>query len=136
MSEPSDENTAAEAEILALEASIYGNPSARHDVGHLLAPEFWEVTEAGDKVDRELLMERLAANPMIVDSYPVEDTRVDLYGDVAISTGHATLHGRMPMEDGGEKEIVRPSRFVHIWVRHGDTWKVVYSHSSASSAPR
>ncbi len=118
------------AEILALEASIYDDPMNRHNVDHLLAPEFREVLETGETVCRETVLERLAASPLIVDSYPVDDARVDVYGDVAISTGLATLHGRLPRTDGTDQQVVRASRFVHVWVRTDDGWHVVYAQSS------
>ena len=92
--------------------------------------EFWDVSPAGEKVTREAMLERLAANPVIVDEYPVDDTRVDVYGDVAISTGHAVLRGRLIQEGGKEKQIVRATRFVHVWVRTNGAWQTVYAQSS------
>ena len=94
---------AARREVLELEAKIYADPMSRHNVGPLLAQEFWDVSPAGEKVTREAMLERLAANPVIVDEYPVDDTRVDVYGDVAISTGHAVLRGRLIQEGGNGK---------------------------------
>ena len=94
---------AARREVLELEAKIYADPMSRHNVGPLLAQEFWDVSPAGEKVTREAMLERLAANPVIVDEYPVDDTRVDVYGDVAISTGHAVLRGHLIQEGGDGK---------------------------------
>ncbi len=124
------------AEILALEASIYGDPSSLRDLDHVLAPQFREVLGSGETVSREQVLQRLAASPLVVDSYPVDDARVDVYGDVAVSTGLATLHGRLPRADGTEQPVVRRSRFVHIWVRADDGWQVVYAQGTASSAQR
>ena len=117
-------------EILELENSIFSDPMSRHNVGHLLAAEFWEVSTKGEKVTRAMVLERLAANPMIVDEYPVNDTRVDVYGDVAISTGRSVLHGRLPLADGTEKTIERINRFVHVWARRDGVWQTVYAHNS------
>lgn len=133
MADTDDAARTATEEILALEARIYSDPSSRHDIDHLLAPDFWEVSASGEKTSRDELLQRLAANPMIVDSYPIDDTRVDVYGDVAISTGHATLHGRLPLAEGGEKPIVRTSRFVHVWVRTNDVWQTVFAQASPSA---
>jgi hypothetical protein len=121
---------AARREVLELEAKIYADPMSRHNVGPLLADEFWDVSPAGEKVTREAMLERLAANPVVVDEYPVDDTRVDVYGDVAISTGHAVLRGRLPQEGGNDKQIVRATRFVHVWVRTNGAWQTVYAQSS------
>ena len=121
---------AARQEVLELEAKIYADPMSRHNVGPLLADEFWDVSPAGEKVTREAMLERLAANPVIVDEYPVDDTRVDVYGDVAISTGHAVLRGRLVQEGGKEQQIVRATRFVHVWVRTNGAWQTVYAQSS------
>jgi hypothetical protein len=134
MAEIDDAAHSATEEILALEAQIYGDPSSRHDIDHLLAPEFWEVSASGEKTSRHELLRRLAANPMIVDSYPIDDTQVEVYGDVAISTGRAALHGRLPLADGSEKQVVRTSRFVHVWVRtEAGGWQTVFAQASPST---
>ena len=134
MSEQQALEYAARREVLELEAKIYADPMSRHNVGALLAPEFWDVSPAGEKVSRETMLERLATNPVIVDEYPVDDTRVDLYGDVAISTGRAVLRGRVVQEGGQEKQIERASRFVHVWVRNNGVWQTVYAQSSPATA--
>jgi len=133
MSDQQASEDAARREVLELEAKIYADPMSRHNVGSLLAEEFWDVSPAGEKVTRETMLERLATNPVIVDEYPVDDTRVDIYGDVAISTGHAVLRGRLIQEGGAEKQIVRASRFVHVWVRSDGVWQTVYAQASPST---
>ena len=130
MAEALDQDEIARQEILALEAHVYANPSSRHEVGHLLADEFWEVSATGDKVTRDVVLERLEASPVIVDEYPIDDTRVDVYGDVAISTGRCVLRGRMPRDDGSEQAIERANRFVHVWVRRDGTWQTVFAQNS------
>ena len=135
MAEPSDQSEVARREILALEAHIYANPSSRHDVGHLLADEFWEVSSTGAKVTRDVLLDRLEASPVIVDEYPLEDTRVDVYGDVAISTGRCVLRGRMPLADGTEQVIERANRFVHVWVKGDGGWQTVFAQNSDAVEP-
>lgn len=120
----------AEEEIRELEESIYADPSNRANVGHLLAPEFWEVSPSGEKATRAMVLERLAANPMIVDAYPREDTKIEVYGDVAISTGLSTLMGRLPQPDGTEKKVVRANRYAHVWVRRNGAWQTVFAQNS------
>jgi hypothetical protein len=120
--------------VLELEAKIYADPMSRHNVGSLLAPEFWDVSPTGEKLTRESVLERLAANPVIVDEYPVDDTRVDVYGDVAISTGHAVLRGHLTQASGEDKQIERASRFVHVWVRTNGVWQTVYAQASHATA--
>ena len=134
MSDQQVSEDAARREVLELEAKIYADPMSRHTVGPLLAQEFWDVSPAGEKVSREAMLERLAANPVIVDEYPVDDTRVDVYGDVAISTGRAVLRGRVVQEGGQEKQIERASRFVHVWVRSNGVWQTVYAQASHATA--
>lgn len=128
----SEHDDRARDEILALEAAIHSDPSARHEVEHLLAPEFWEVTASGEKVSRGALLDRLANSPLIVDAYPVDDTRVDVYGDVAVSTGRAALRGRLQVAGGEEQAVVRTSRYVRVWVRTDGVWHTVYAQSSPS----
>jgi hypothetical protein len=120
----------AEDEVRELEESIYADPSNRANVGHLLAPEFWEVSPSGEKVTRAMVLERLAANPMIVDEYPRDDTKIEVYGDTAISTGQATLKGRLLQADGTEKTIVRSNRYAHVWVRRDGVWQTVFAQNS------
>jgi hypothetical protein len=134
MSDQQASDDAARREVLELEAKIYADPMSRHNVGALLAPEFWDVSPAGEKLTREAVLARLAANPVIVDEYPVDDTRVDVYGDVAISTGHAVLRGHLVQEGGNAKQIERASRFVHVWVRHDGVWQTVYAQASHATA--
>jgi hypothetical protein len=134
MSDQQASEDAARREVLELEAKIYADPMSRHNVGALLAPEFWDVSPAGEKLTRDAVLERLAANPVIVDEYPVDDTRVDVYGDVAISTGHAVLRGHLIQGGGKEKQIERASRFVHVWVRDNGVWQTVYAQSSHATA--
>ena len=130
MAEALDPSEIARQEVLALEAHIYANPSSRHEVGHLLADEFWEVSATGDTVTRDVLLERLEASPVIIDEYPIDDHRVDVYGDVAISTGRCVLRGRMPLDDGTEQVIERANRFVHVWIKRGGTWQTVFAQNS------
>ena len=120
----------AEDEVRELENTIYNDPANRANVGHLLAPEFWEVSPSGEKVTRAMVLERLAANPMIVDAYPREDIKIEVYGDTAISTGRATLKGRLPQADGTEKTIVRSNRYAHVWIRRGGVWQTVFAQNS------
>ncbi len=120
----------ARRQVLELEAKIYADPMSRHTVGPLLAPEFWDVSSAGEKMTREVVLARLAANPVVVDEYPVDDTRVDVYGDVAISTGRAVFRGHLKLADGTEKRVERASRFVHVWVRTNGAWQTVFAQSS------
>jgi hypothetical protein len=130
MSDQQALDDAARREVLELEAKIYADPMSRHNVGPLLAPDFWDVSPAGEKVPRATVLERLAASPVIVDEYPVDDTRVDVYGDVAISTGRAVFRGHMVEDGGKQRQIERASRFVHVWVRSNGVWQTVYAQSS------
>lgn len=126
---------AAAREVLELERAIYTRPTERHDVADHLADDFWEVSERGTKVDKATLLSNLANSPLIVDDYPLDDTRVQVYGNVAISTGRSVLRARRPQPDGSETPVVRATRFVHIWVHDGGVWRTVYAHNSAASEP-
>lgn len=135
MTESLDPDETARQQVLALEAQVHANPSSRHDVGHLLANEFWEVSATGEKVTRDALLERLESSPIIIDDYPLDDTRVDVYDDVAISTGRAVLRGRIPLKDATEQVIERSNRFVHVWVKRGGTWQTVFAQNSNAPMP-
>ena len=97
--------------------------------------EFWEVSATGEKVTRDVLLERLESSPIIIDDYLLDDTRVDVYDDVAISTGRTVLRGRMPLKDAAEQVIERSNRFVHVWVKRGDTWQTVFAQNSDAPMP-
>ena len=135
MAESLSQDEMIRQQVLALEAQVYANPSSRHNVGHLLADEFWEVSATGEKVTRDVLLERLESSPIIIDDYPLDDTRVDVYDDVAISTGRTVLRGRMPLKDATEQVIERSNRFVHVWVKRGDTWQTVFAQNSDAPMP-
>lgn len=137
MPEPDDQIEAATAErtILELERQIYSRPMLRHDVARYLSDDFWEVSEQGVKTDKPTVLSNLAASPLIVDDYALDDTRVQVFGHVAISTGRSVLSARLPQPDGTETPVVRPSRFVHVWVRDDGVWRTVYAHNSAAPDP-
>ncbi len=125
-----------ERDILDLEARIYTDPNHRDDVAKYLAPGFWEVSENGDKTDRATVLEHLAASPVIIDQYPVDDARVQVFGNVAISTGRSVLKARIPQPDGTERPLVRATRFVHVWVHEAGVWQTVYAHNSTATEPQ
>lgn len=125
----------AAREIFELERSIYARPTERHDVADHLADDFWEVSEHGIKADRATVLANLAGSPLIVDDYPLDDTRVQVFGRVAISTGRSVLRARISRPDGTETPVVRPTRFVHVWVRDDGVWRAVYAHNSSAPDP-
>lgn len=127
--------THAEREVLRLEQQIYNQPTRRHDVADYLAEEFWEVSEHGDIVDKATLLSNLARSPLLVDEYPIDETRVQVFGNVAISTGRSVLKARVPQADGTERPLVRSTRFVHVWVHDGGVWQTVYAHNSTAPEP-
>src|SRR4029079_4817028 len=61
MSDQQALDDAARREVLELEAKIYADPMSRHNVGSLLAPEFWDVSPTGEKLTRESVLERHVA---------------------------------------------------------------------------
>ena len=125
----------AAREVLGLETRIYADQDHRRDIAKYLASDFWEVSENGDKTDRATVLEHLAASPVIIDEYPVDDARVQVFGNVAISTGRSVLKARVPQPDGTERPLIRSTRFVHVWVHEAGVWQTVYAHNSTAPEP-
>ena len=61
----------------------------------------------------------------------IGDSRVRVYGDLAVATGHYTFVDR---RDG--KEVARPARYSFAWRLRGGRWLIVDHHSSAVPAGR
>jgi hypothetical protein len=41
----------------------------------------------------------------------------------------------MPLKDAAEQVIERSNRFVHVWVKRGDTWQTVFAQNSDAPMP-
>jgi ketosteroid isomerase-like protein len=57
-----------------------------------------------------------------------EETRIHIYGNVAVVTG--LIRYEMP---GGAAPIL--SRYTEVWVKQGERWLAVHGHYNAVSAP-
>lgn len=78
-----------------------------------------------------LVREYFTAQPVRPDvSISLEEHRVQVFGNVAISTGFYTRSG---MEEG--KMVRSPARFTFVYEKRGGQWVIVTHHSSALPTP-
>lgn len=105
----------------------------------LLGDEFFHAHVLGGVLQKAPHLAHLKAGKSKVKKVVVEDLEVRLYGDVAVVTAvshvditHvdlaevARLTG-VSLEDLMTKgqEITRHSRYLHVWAKKGDNWKLV-----------
>ena len=89
-------------------------------VDALLADEFFYNQGGGGTVTKAAFLEYMKAGDAKVKKAVREDTRIRLYGDVAVITGIAHVDVTLK----GEDKLLN-SRYLHVWVRRGDSWKLV-----------
>lgn len=123
----------ARRQVLALEQQIYADPT-RHDlIAEVMAPDYWEVNDRGAPDVRADILERLATSPIVIESYDVSDRRLEVLGDVVVSTGRSVLRGHKPRHGAEPLVIERATRFVHVWHRLDRNWQTVYAQHTATA---
>ena len=86
----------------------------------LLADDFIYNTAGGAALTKPALLEYLKSGAAVVKRAAREDAVVRDYGDIALVAGVAHVDAIMKGED---KTL--HSRYLHVWKRQGDTWRLV-----------
>lgn len=105
----------------------------------LLADEFFHAHVMGGILDKAPHLEHLRTGKSRVTSVVLEDLDVRLYGDVAVATAishvditHVDLEDvakltGVPLNELEKKghQVTRHQRYLHVWVRKPEGWKLV-----------
>jgi ketosteroid isomerase-like protein len=89
-------------------------------VDALLADEFFYNQGGGGSVTKAGFLGYMKAGDAKVRKAVRENTDIRLYGDTAVVTGIAHVDVTLKGEDK-----VLHSRYLHVWVKKGDSWKLV-----------
>ena len=89
-------------------------------VDALLADEFFYNQGGGGSVTKAAFLGYMKAGDAKVKKAVREDTKIRLYGDVAVVTG--ITHVDVTLK--GEDKVLH-SRYLHVWAKRGDSWKLV-----------
>ena len=89
-------------------------------VDALLADEFFYNQGGGGSVTKADFLGYMKAGDAKVKKAVREDTKIRLYGDIAVITG--ITHVDVTLK--GEDKILH-SRYLHVWAKKGDSWKLV-----------
>ena len=85
-----------------------------------MADDFRSIDGAGTVETKPVFVDGLMDAKLTIDPYTVEDFDVRLFGDVALLSGRTRMTGRF---DG--KPFTSHYRYIDIYVRKGDLWKIV-----------
>jgi ketosteroid isomerase-like protein len=88
-------------------------------VDALLADEFFYNQGGGGSVTKAGFLGYMKAGDAKVRKAVREDADIRLYGDTAVITGIAHVDVTLKGEDR-----VLHSRYLHVWVKKGDSWKL------------
>jgi ketosteroid isomerase-like protein len=104
------------ADYLATDATFFAamNPYLETDPKENFIPKFEQYTEMFKIVDFQMY------NP-----------RVQVYGDTAVLTYNSTLMASM-----GGHAMHYTAKMTSVYVKQGNTWRVVHSHESMNGAPQ
>ncbi len=91
----------------------------------LLSNEFFYNTATGASLTKAAFIEYMQSGTSVVKKAVREDSRVHLYGDVALVTGIAHIDVTVKGED---KTL--HSRYLHVWTRQSQGWKLVARQST------
>lgn len=86
----------------------------------LLADEFFYNQGGGGSVSKSAFIDYMKAGEAKVKKATREDTRIRLYGDIAVVTG--VTHVDVTLK--GEDKTLH-SRYLHVWTKTSGDWKLV-----------
>jgi ketosteroid isomerase-like protein len=101
----------------------------RATIDAILAPE-WSVTDASGHIltKQQVLDETFGSTDRRIDTMMIDDVRVRLYGNTAVTTGRTRATGSYR---GTSSSVVL--RFTDVFIRRDGRWQVVASHGSIVS---
>ena len=86
----------------------------------LLSDEFFYNTAAGALLTKDAFVDFMKSGAVVVKKAVREDAGVREYGNVALVTG--VVHVDVTLK--GEDKTIN-TRYLHVWVRDGQSWKLV-----------
>ena len=112
------------------DGSIKGEASFFEDIA---ADDYLAIDPLGQLSNKSQALSRRRAAEMKYDSIAVREEQVRVYGNTAIVTGCHDVRGRH-----NERDASGQYRFTRVYVRTGERWRIVSSHSTrvGSAAPR
>lgn len=119
-----------QAEIKALVSDIFEDGAAKNlealDAYHLNSPKFTRVEDSGllSYEEGKALEENFYGNSDILD-YTIHEQKVDVFGDIAISSFHFDVTGVMDSDTLDLK-----AKISLTFVKNKGEWKIVHEHIS------
>ena len=104
-----------------LEALRKGDETA---LASIYADDYTVTTDTGDVQTKAQRLEWVKANAARLSTIEFQDLKTRVYGDTAVVTGRATS------TDYGIN-----SRLIQVWVKQGDTWRVVAGQNTPIPTP-
>jgi ketosteroid isomerase-like protein len=85
-----------------------------------MAEDFRQIDREGNVETKKSFVDGLMSPDLQIDPYTVEELDVRLYGDTALLSGRTRMTGRYQ-----GKPFASHYRYIDIYVRQGDAWKIV-----------
>lgn len=127
------ENQALVVAALTAQADGWDKAIVRKDrdaIERNMADDFRQIDGQGNVETKESFVEGLVSADLQINPYTVEDFDVRLYGDVALLSGRTRMSG---MYQG--KPFTSHYRYIDIYVRRGEAWKIVSVQTSKIPGP-
>lgn len=97
----------------------------------VLADDFTHTTQSGKFRNRQEWLANHKAGQSNYDALNVDQLAIRSYGDTSVVTARIAPQGR----DANGKPIEGQYRFLRVWVKEGDAWKVVAFQSTRIADP-
>ena len=117
------ENTAKVVATLTAQADDWDKAIVRKDrqaIERNMAHDFRQIDGQGNVETKKSFVDDLVSPDLEIDPYAVEDFEVRMYGDMALVSGRTLMKGRYQ-----GKPFASHYRYIDIYVRHGQDWKIV-----------
>ena len=90
----------------------------------IYADDYTVATDSGDVQTKAQRLEWVKANAARLSTIEFQDLKTRVYGDTAVVTGRAT-----------STDYAINSRLIQVWVKQGDTWRVVAGQNTPIATP-
>ncbi|HET9315134.1 MAG TPA: nuclear transport factor 2 family protein [Vicinamibacteria bacterium] len=110
-------------ERLTAQADAWDKAIVRKDRAAIeanMAEDFRQIDRAGNVETKKSFVDGLVSPDLTIDPYTVEDFDVRLYADTALLSGRTRMTGRYQ-----GKPFTSHYRYIDIYVRQGDAWRIV-----------
>lgn len=109
--------------ILAAQAHAWDQAIVRKDRSAIeanMADDFRQIDGQGNVESRQSFVDDLLSPDLVIHPYRVEDFEIRIYGDVALLSGRTNMTGTYR-----SKPFASPYRYIDVYVRRGEAWKIV-----------